>query len=76
MLHENVILVSMIVSDDPRVQDERRLKLTPIGEGIQRLEVHIGFMEKPDVPNAIRLAMDQGLLPNVNPGDITYFVGR
>jgi hypothetical protein len=33
-------------------------------------------MEKPDVPNAIRLARDQGLLPNVNPGDITYFVGR
>ena len=33
-------------------------------------------MEKPDVPNAIRLAMDQGLLPNVNPDDITYFVGR
>ena len=76
VLHENVILTSMVVADDPRVPDERRLQLTPVGEGIQRLTVHIGFMEKPHVPSAIQLAMDQGLLPRVNPDDITYFVGR
>jgi KUP system potassium uptake protein len=76
VLHEKVILVSMVVADDPRVPDERRLVLTPVGEGIQRLTAHIGFMEKPHVPSAIQLAMDQGLLPRVNPDEITYFVGR
>jgi KUP system potassium uptake protein len=76
VLHENVILVSMVVADHPRVPDERRLVLTTVGEGIQRLTAHIGFMEKPHVPSAIQLATDQGLLPRFDPDDITYFVGR
>ena len=76
VLHEKVLLVSMVVLDDPRVPDERRLKLIPVGEGIQRLTVNVGFMEKPNAPAAVRLAVAQGLLPNVDPDDVTYFVGR
>jgi len=76
VLHENVVLVSIVVLDDPRVPDERRLKLIPVGEGIQRLTVNVGFMEKPNAPAAVRLAVAQGLLPNVDPDDVTYFVGR
>jgi KUP system potassium uptake protein len=76
VLHETIIIVSMIVVDDPRVPDERRLTLTPVGIGILRLAVHIGFMEKAHVPNAVRLAIEQGLIPDVDPDEITYFVGR
>src|SRR5215210_3470988 len=76
VLHENMVLVSIVVLDDPRVPDERRLKLIPVGEGIQRLTVNVGFMDKPNVPAAIRLAAAQGHLLGVDPEDVTYFVGR
>ena len=76
VLHERLILVSMIVTDEPHAREGEHLKLIPIGDGIERLIVHIGFMEKPNVPTAIRLAIAQGLLPGVDPEQITYFVGR
>jgi KUP system potassium uptake protein len=76
VLHERVIIVSVVVTDEPRASEEEHLKLAPIGEGIQRLIVHIGFMDKPNVPAAIRLAAARGLLPGVDPDDVTYVVGR
>ena len=52
VLHERVIIVSVVVTDEPRASEEEHLKLAPIGEGIQRLIVHIGFMDKPNVPRS------------------------
>jgi KUP system potassium uptake protein len=76
VLHERLIIVSIIVTDEPHAPEGEHLKLVPIGDGIERLIVHIGFMEKPNVPTAIRRAIAQGLLPGVDPEEITYFVGR
>ena len=45
-----MIIVSVVVTDEPRASEEEHLKLAPVGEGIQRLIVHIGFMDKPNVP--------------------------
>ena len=59
-----------------RTLEVEHLKLVPVGEGIERLIVHIGFMDKPHVPAAIQLAVERGLLPDVGPEEITYFVGR
>jgi KUP system potassium uptake protein len=75
VLHERVIIASVVVTDEPHSAEEH-LKLVPVGDGIQRLIVHIGFMEKPNVPTAIRLAAERGLLPDVDPEEVTYFVGR
>jgi len=58
------------------VADAEHLKLVPVGESIARLIVHIGFMDKPNVPAAIQLAVERGLLPDVGSEEITYFVGR
>jgi len=57
VLHERLIIVSVIVTDEPHVADAEHLKLVPVGEGIARLIVHIGFMDKPNVPAAIQLAV-------------------
>ena len=76
VLHERLIIVSVIVTDEPHVAEAEHLKLVPVGEGIERLIVHIGFMDKPHVPAAIQLAVERGLLPDVGPEEITYFVGR
>jgi KUP system potassium uptake protein len=76
VLHERVIIASVVVADEPRVAAEKHFKLVPLSEGIQRLVIHIGFMDKPNVPAAVRLAAAQGYLPGVDPEDVTYFVGR
>src|SRR4029079_5236442 len=55
-LHESVFLGSVGVTDEPPVADEARLHLIPIGEGVQRLVLRLGFTEKPNVPATLRLA--------------------
>lgn len=47
-----------------------------LGEGLERVVLRFGFMEEPDVPCAIRLALDQRQLPDLDPDSLTYYVGR
>ena len=76
VLHERLIIASVLVTDEPHAPESDHLRLVAVGEGIERLIIQIGFMDKPNVPAAIRLAVAQGLLPDVVPEEITYFVGR
>jgi KUP system potassium uptake protein len=73
-LHERVILVTITTLRTPRVI-ENRFDFADVDEGISRLNVRVGYMERPDVPRAIEAAIAQYGLP-LNPGDITYFLGR
>jgi KUP system potassium uptake protein len=50
VLYENVLLVAVISTETPRVSDEDRVVVTPIANGITRVELHFGVMEQPDVP--------------------------
>ena len=76
VLHESVFLVSVVVTDEPTVADEARLHLIPIGEGVQRLVLRLGFTEKPNVPATLRFAAARLDLPDLDPDIITYYVGR
>jgi len=76
VLHERLIIASVLVTDEPHAPESDHLRLVAVGEGIERLIIQIGFMDKPNVPAAIRLAVAQGLLPDIVPEEITYFVGR
>ena len=41
VLHERVLLIASITTDEPRVEPEQRIKLVPVGAGITR--VHLSF---------------------------------
>jgi KUP system potassium uptake protein len=73
-LHERVILVTITTLRAPRVIEDR-FAFEEVAEGICRLHVRVGYMERPDVPRAINAAIAQYGLP-LNPDDITYFLGR
>jgi KUP system potassium uptake protein len=73
-LHERVILVTITTLRTPRVLDDR-FELSDVAEGICRLHIRVGYMERPDVPRAIEAAVIQYGLP-VQSDDITYFLGR
>jgi KUP system potassium uptake protein len=76
VLHERVLFLSIVVTDFPRATDDEQLAVSAVGEGICRAVHYIGFMDKPDVPRAVRLAAAKGHLPNLDPDRVTYYVGR
>jgi len=76
VLHEQVFLVSVVVTDEPTVTEKHRVHLVPIGNGVQRLILRLGFTEKPNVPVALRLAVHDHHLADLDPDNITYYVGR
>jgi len=74
VLHEHVILLTVVVEEIPRVPAAERVEVSEIGPGFHRLVVHCGFMEQPDVPAALRRARDAGL--RYVPMETTFFIGR
>jgi len=75
VLHETVILLTVIVDNAPRVDLSRRFEVTELGEGLWRVILHYGFMEEPEVPSALVLAIKANEIP-VGPSELTYFIGH
>ena len=76
VLHEKVYLVAVHFTETPRVPDTERVKVTPISDDITRLELRIGFMEKADVPQGLRCAIECGQIPACDLRQVTYFTGH
>jgi KUP system potassium uptake protein len=74
VLPEVVVLLAIVVTHNPYV-DDAEIRLDALGKGFYRLIVQRGFMDVPDVPRALALAVERFNLP-VNVADTTYFVGR
>ena len=60
VLHEKVLLVAVETTETPRVEDEDRVKVTAISDDITRVELRFGFMEEPDVPIGLDVAVARG----------------
>ena len=76
VLHERVLLISSITTDEPRVEPQQRIRLVPVGAGITRVIFHFGFMETPDVMEGLKLACLEPELRGIDPLSITYYFRR
>ncbi len=76
VLHERVLLVSVLTSEEPRVHAEGRAEVISVSDSVSRVLLTYGFMQTPDVPAALRLAVAQGCLAGVDPETLTYYLGR
>jgi KUP system potassium uptake protein len=56
------------------VPEDQRVSVDPLGFGIFTVRLAYGFMEDPNVPEALHAARALGL--EVDLDDITYFLGR
>ncbi|MET1077602.1 MAG: potassium transporter Kup [Pseudomonas sp.] len=74
VLHEQVVLLTVVHEDEPRVAAERRFEVTAHGEGFFRVVLHFGFVDEPDVPAALALCHLDGL--DFSPMRTTYFLSR
>ena len=50
VLHEKVMLLSVMGQEIPQVDDGERVRCRELGEGFYQVVAHYGFMETPDVP--------------------------
>ena len=73
ILHERVILLTVVTTDGPIVAPEDRVTVRPLRLGFFRVHVCYGFTEAPDVPAALELAAFEG--GPLIPADTTYFLG-
>jgi KUP system potassium uptake protein len=76
VLHERVLLVSIITTDAPRVDPEQRAQIIPVGVGIIRVLLYFGFMEHPDVMTGLRQARRDPALRDIDPEKITFYSRR
>jgi len=61
VLHERVVFLTVDVSDEPWVPFEARVAAVPLGNGCWRMTVRYGFMNQPDIAEALDIAGTLGL---------------
>jgi KUP system potassium uptake protein len=76
VLHDRVLLVAVTMTETPRVADEDRVQVTPICDGITRVELRFGFMEHANVPKGLEVAVARGLTAPCDVAKVTYFTGH
>ena len=74
VLHEKVVLLSIINKDTPIVPAGERIKLIDLGQGFYRVEAFFGFMQKPNVPQIMKIVAQYGLI--TDPMTTTFYLGR
>jgi len=73
VLHDRVILLTVVTSDIPYVASNKRTEVEALGHGFYRLTLRYGFMEEPDVPDALAQASVHGFKIDLN--ETTFFLG-
>ncbi|MDP9203012.1 MAG: potassium transporter Kup [Gemmatimonadota bacterium] len=74
VLHENVVLLSILVAQVPEVPITERIEVTCFPHNFSRVKAKYGFMQTPNVPEILSLATEHGII--TKPTETTYYLGR
>jgi KUP system potassium uptake protein len=74
VLHENVVLLSILVAQVPEVPITERVEVTCFPHNFSRVKAKYGFMQTPNVPEVLALATERGII--AKPAETTYYLGR
>jgi KUP system potassium uptake protein len=74
VMHQRVVLLTVVTEDSPRLQGEERAEVEELGEGFYRVLLRYGFMESPDVPSALGGLGVAGL--DFPTASTSYFLGK
>ncbi|HEX5313316.1 MAG TPA: KUP/HAK/KT family potassium transporter, partial [Gammaproteobacteria bacterium] len=75
VLHEQVLLLSVITTDAPTVMTADRVDVVPYGYGIYRVNLYYGFAQAQPVMRSLENAAARGLL-RLDPARMTFYFGR
>jgi len=75
VLHEKVIVLTIVTKDEPYVDEAHRVKVRSFGEDRQfyRVKLYFGFQEEQDVRRALHLCSHEGL--TIDPKSVSFFIG-
>jgi len=73
VLHERIVLLTVITERVPYVADAERMTLEPLEKGFMEMTLHFGFAEAPDVPTA--LEAHRAEFP-IDINETSFFLGR
>ena len=79
VLHEHVIIVSVDTPPVPRVPDSERITVDDLGDhndGIFFVSARFGYMERPDVPAALRLVDPAVIDGPIDVDNASYFLSK
>ena len=74
VLHDQVVLLSVVTADVPEVPTEERVEIEALGQGFFRVQAAYGFMETPNVPAVLHSCGRHGI--NTKKTDVSYYLGR
>ena len=72
VVHQQVILLTVITTEQPRVMPDERVKVEDLPEGFRRVVARYGFMEQPDIPQLL----EERHLEDWSLEHTTFFLGR
>ena len=75
VLHEQIVVLTIVTTDEPYVEEARRLKIRSFGHTrkFYRVKLYYGFQQTQDVRRALTLAIEEGL--GIDPKNVSFFVG-
>jgi KUP system potassium uptake protein len=77
ILHEHVVILSIVTLPVPHVGDADRIVLDDLGysdDGITHVEARLGYLQEPNVPQILALAAAAGLESPIDVADASYFL--
>ncbi len=74
VLHQQVIFLSVLTEEVPRVPADQRVSVQGLGQGFYAVTARYGFMQDPDVPWVLERCREHGL--DIRLEATTFFLGR
>jgi KUP system potassium uptake protein len=74
ILHEKNVILTVKTEDAPRVPDEDRVRIEPLGDTFWRVSMTFGYMEAPNIPRGLALLRKQGFKFDIM--TTSFFVSR
>jgi KUP system potassium uptake protein len=74
ILHEQVVLLSIVTEDRPIVSRDQRVHVEKLREGFFRVTARYGFMQTPRVIDVLRACTKHGL--HTSKADTSFYLGR
>ena len=74
VLHQTNIMVTVLMEEMPHVPEASRFHLEDLGAGMYRVLLRYGFMEDPNVPEALARLREHGI--DFKQGEATYILSR
>jgi KUP system potassium uptake protein len=73
-VHERMVLLNVATKDVPRVAEDQRIKVQHLEDNFHSVVIHYGFMEHPDIPQALEGCAAEQLSFDLMA--TSFFVGR